>query len=171
MEHIWTMLMHKILQNHLLCTFVVNLKIGAIYALFPESSCDKNLAIRKVLAFCDSEVLLLWTAWGNSQNYQVCPSDDPLFIFRRVMMMKTILMVIVFFLFHCGFNGNACRLSISKCHLVEKRRFDRFGLYQVDKMVINPLWAAEPPSSNSIQFNKLLQLLILQIDPNITIRL
>ena len=38
-------------------------------------------------------------------------------------------------------------------------------------MVINPLWAAEPPSSNSIQFNKLLQLLILQIDPNITIRL
>ena len=43
------------------------------------------------------------------------------------------------FLFHCGFNGNACRLSISKCHLVEKRRFDRFGLYQVDKMVINPL--------------------------------
>ena len=71
----------------------------------------------------------------------------------------------------CGFNGNACRFSISKCHLVEKRRFDRFGLYQVDKMVINPLWAAEPPSSNSIQFNKLLQLLILQIDPNITIRL
>ena len=63
-------------------------------------------------------------------------------------MIKTMLMVIVFFLFHCGFNGNACRLSISKCHLVEKRRFDRFGLYQVDKMVINPLGAAEPPPSN-----------------------
>ena len=55
MEHIWTMLMHKILQNHLLCAFVANLKIGGIYALYPESFCDKNLAIRKVFAFCDSE--------------------------------------------------------------------------------------------------------------------
>ena len=44
-------LMHKILQNHLLCAFVANLKIGALY---PESFCDKNLAIRKVFAFCDS---------------------------------------------------------------------------------------------------------------------
>ena len=54
MEHIWTMLMHKILQNHLLCAFVANSKIDAIYALYPESFCDKNLAIRKVFAFCDS---------------------------------------------------------------------------------------------------------------------
>ena len=54
MEHIWTMLMHKILQNHLLCAFVANLKIGAIYALYPESFCDKNLAVWKVFAFCDS---------------------------------------------------------------------------------------------------------------------
>ena len=54
MEHIWTMLMHKILQNHLLCAFVANLKIDAIYALYPESFCDKNLAIRKVFAFSDS---------------------------------------------------------------------------------------------------------------------
>ena len=54
MEHIWTMLMHKILQNHLLSAFVANLKIYAIYALYPESFCDKNLAIRKVFAFCDS---------------------------------------------------------------------------------------------------------------------
>ena len=46
--------MHKILQNHLLCAFVANLKIGAIYALYPESFCNKNLAIRKVFAFCDS---------------------------------------------------------------------------------------------------------------------
>ena len=46
--------MHKILQNHLLCAFVANLKIGTIYALYPESFCDKNLAIRKVFAFCDS---------------------------------------------------------------------------------------------------------------------
>ena len=56
MEHIWTMLMHKILQNHLLCAFVANLKICAIYALYPESFCDKNLAIRKVFAFCDSDL-------------------------------------------------------------------------------------------------------------------
>ena len=48
------MLMHKILQNHLLCAFVANLKIGAIYALYPESFCDKNLAVRKVFAFSDS---------------------------------------------------------------------------------------------------------------------
>ena len=48
------MLMLKILQNHLLCAFVANLKIGAFYALYPESFCDKNLAIRKVFAFCDS---------------------------------------------------------------------------------------------------------------------
>ena len=33
---------------------VANLKIGAIYALFPESFCDKNLAIWKVFAFCDT---------------------------------------------------------------------------------------------------------------------
>ena len=49
-EHIWTMLMHKILQTHLLRAFVANLKIGAIYALYPESFCDKNLATRKVFA-------------------------------------------------------------------------------------------------------------------------
>ena len=42
MEHIWTMLMHKILQNHLLHAFVVNLKIGTIYALYLESFSDKN---------------------------------------------------------------------------------------------------------------------------------
>ena len=72
MEHIWTILMHKILQSHLLCAFVANLKIGAIYALYPrrgphltssskwvgepdylypESFCDKNLANRKVFRF------------------------------------------------------------------------------------------------------------------------
>ena len=54
MEHIWTMLMLKILQNHLLCAFVANLKIGAIYALSPESFCHKNLAIRKISVFSDS---------------------------------------------------------------------------------------------------------------------
>ena len=66
MEHIWTMLMHKILQNHLLCAFVANLKIGGIYALYPESFCDKNLAIRKVFAFCDS-------GWGTPQPFTESP--------------------------------------------------------------------------------------------------
>ena len=46
--------MHKILQTHLLRGFVANLKIDTIYALYPESFCDKNLAIWKVFAFCDS---------------------------------------------------------------------------------------------------------------------
>ena len=46
--------MHKILQTHLLWAFVANLKIDTIYALYPESFCDKNLAIRKVFAFSDS---------------------------------------------------------------------------------------------------------------------
>ena len=32
----------------------------AIYALYPENFCDKNLAIRKVFAFCDSECVF-WT--------------------------------------------------------------------------------------------------------------
>ena len=54
-EHIWTILMLKILQAHLLRAFVANLKIDAIYALYPESFCDKNLAVRKVFAFSDSD--------------------------------------------------------------------------------------------------------------------
>ena len=55
-KHVWTVLIIKILQAHLLRAFVANLKIDAIYALYPESFCDKNLAIRKVFAFCDSGV-------------------------------------------------------------------------------------------------------------------
>ena len=51
--------MLKILQAHLLVkvlrAFVANLKIDAIYALYPESFCDKNLAVRKVFAFSDSD--------------------------------------------------------------------------------------------------------------------
>ena len=45
--------MHKMLQTHLLWAFVANLKIDAIYALYPESFCDPNLAIQKVFAFSD----------------------------------------------------------------------------------------------------------------------
>ena len=48
------MLMHKVLRTHLLRAFVANLKIDAIYAFYPESFCDKNLAIQKVFAFSDS---------------------------------------------------------------------------------------------------------------------
>ena len=67
MEHIWTMLMQKILQNHRLCAFVANLKIGALYALYPKSFCDKNLAIWKVFAFCDSVSYIdpqHWAIWA-----------------------------------------------------------------------------------------------------------
>ena len=46
--------MHKILQTHLLRAFVANLKIYAIYTLYPENFCDKNLAVRKVFPFSDS---------------------------------------------------------------------------------------------------------------------
>ena len=67
MEHIWTMLMHKVLQAQLLRAFVANLKIDEIYALYPESFCDKNLAIRKVFAFSDSE-------YSTSQYPPVHPS-------------------------------------------------------------------------------------------------
>ena len=52
-EHIWTILMLKILQAHLLRAFVTK-KIDAIYALYLESFCDKNSAVWKVFAFSDS---------------------------------------------------------------------------------------------------------------------
>ena len=42
------------MQTHFLRVFVANLKIDAIYAFYPESFCDKNLAIRKVFVFSDS---------------------------------------------------------------------------------------------------------------------
>ena len=67
----------KILQNHLLCAFVADLKIDAIYALYPKSFCNKNLANRKVFVFCDSgmeelivelisveNVWCLWESWS-----------------------------------------------------------------------------------------------------------
>ena len=51
MEHIWTRLMHKILQNHLFCAFVANLKIDTIYALYPESFATKILLSGKFSLF------------------------------------------------------------------------------------------------------------------------
>ena len=44
----------KAYLDHAYATFDANLKIDVIYALYLESFCDKNLAIRKVFAFCDS---------------------------------------------------------------------------------------------------------------------
>ena len=55
MGSIWVI---KILQAHLLVlrAFVANSKIDAIYTLYPESFCDKNLAVQKVFeAFFDFE--------------------------------------------------------------------------------------------------------------------
>ena len=97
MEHIWTMLMHKILQNHLLCAFVANLKIGAICALYPESFCDKNLAIRKVYAFCDSAIMTIlvirrrtsWPSWQSCSSWwspdERAPRRGPLLPSWRVL--------------------------------------------------------------------------------------
>ena len=61
-KNVWIVLMVKILQAHLLCAFVANLKIDALYTLYPESFCGKNLAIQKVFAFCDSDcpVGIIW---------------------------------------------------------------------------------------------------------------
>ena len=38
-----------------LSAFAASLKIYAIYAIYQESFCDKNLAIRKIFGFSDSE--------------------------------------------------------------------------------------------------------------------
>ena len=56
------MLLHEILQTHLLRALVANLKIDAIYALYPENFCDKNLAVRKVFAFSDSAINVSYLA-------------------------------------------------------------------------------------------------------------
>ena len=61
----------EILQNHHLCAFVANLKIDAIYALYPESFCDKNLAIRKVFIFCDSDDEDIFSDHGNNKMVMI----------------------------------------------------------------------------------------------------
>ena len=48
----------EILQNHHLCAFVANLKIDAIYALYPESFCDKNPAFGKFSLFVTLKKLI-----------------------------------------------------------------------------------------------------------------
>ena len=64
-EHIWTILMLKILQAHLLPAFVANSKIDAIYALYLESFCDKILLSGKFSLF------LTLCAFSNYQHDQV----------------------------------------------------------------------------------------------------
>ena len=88
--------MHKILQNHLLCACVANLKIDALY---PESLCDKNLAIRKVFAFCDSGHFHAFKLKA-VQYHPFIPSD------REATFCVMIHMVCMGFdfLFHVAFN-------------------------------------------------------------------
>ena len=76
--------MHKILQNHLLCAFVANLKIDALYALYPESFCDKNLAIRKVFAFCDSAKVFMRGALAMS--LRAFPVNGVTFLVYEVLL-------------------------------------------------------------------------------------
>ena len=52
-ENIWTILMLKILETHLLSAFVANLKIDTIAALYQESFYDKILLSGKFLFFSD----------------------------------------------------------------------------------------------------------------------
>ena len=61
------------------CTKCTNLKIDAIYALYTESFCDKNLAIRKVFAFCDSVPLWMISSRGIGRLAWVVVGDDPSF--------------------------------------------------------------------------------------------
>ena len=74
-EHIWTILMLKILQAHLLPAFVVNSKIDAIYALYLESFCDKILLSGKFSLFltlaAPSVVFLT-----NSNSQTICCQVD-----------------------------------------------------------------------------------------------
>ena len=70
MEHIWTILMLKILHSRLLRTFVANSEIDAIYALYPESLSDKYLAVRKVFAFSDSVTTTM--SWATTTNIYHC---------------------------------------------------------------------------------------------------
>ena len=73
--------MLKILQAHLLRAFVANSIIDGIYALYPESFCNKNLAVRKVFAFSDSaadvlpyiELVMTNTQLANQRLGSWCP--------------------------------------------------------------------------------------------------
>ena len=60
----------KNLQTHFLCIFVANLKIDAIYTFYPESFCNKNLAIRKVFAFSDSATRL-WKIFSGEEHVPI----------------------------------------------------------------------------------------------------
>ena len=53
---------HAYAQNLAKPPFVRICPKFTIYALYPESFCDKNLAIWKVFAFCDSGLGKTWSA-------------------------------------------------------------------------------------------------------------
>ena len=67
--------MHKILQNHILCAFLANLKIDALYALYPESFCGKNLAFRNFFAFSYSAANDYWQQFWIS-NMAIFPYQN-----------------------------------------------------------------------------------------------
>ena len=73
MEHIWTILMLKILHAHLLRTFVANSKIDAIYTLYPESLSDKYLESfrffwlwRRLIIFFEHNSFILIGIWHST---------------------------------------------------------------------------------------------------------
>ena len=103
------MLMHKILQDHLLCAFVANLKVGAIY---PEGFCDKNLAIGKVFAFSDSETT--WRQLGRDNRndilVQLQIGSYTIFVVSRLLLGKArIFCTRNLFLFSAIFDENIRR--------------------------------------------------------------
>ena len=55
------------------------MKIDAIYTLYLKSFCDKNLAIRKVFAFCDSEEVkaVMLEKLEDGKNEKEMGSDGP----------------------------------------------------------------------------------------------
>ena len=76
MDHIWTILMLRIMQAHLWLAFATNLKIDVIYVLYLESFCDKNLAVRMVLVF-----FWLWL-------WRLVPLHPPLQTFTNKIQKK-----------------------------------------------------------------------------------
>ena len=73
----------KILQNHLLCAFVANLKIDALY---PESFCGKNCANRNVFAFCDSALDSPLSSKKASESQKDVTPPNPL---KQVLLETT----------------------------------------------------------------------------------
>ena len=83
MEHIWIILMLKILQAHLLRAFVANFNINAIYALYPESFCNKNLPslmslLMVLLQIRPDKILGQYGQWFWGDTHPSQPRTPPL---------------------------------------------------------------------------------------------